>query len=58
MDRKLKLDVDTLAVSSFSTTEVDEARGTVQGQEALFVVTKAYHTYCCETRNTCTTNLC
>ena len=61
MGRKLTLDVDTLAVSSFETTTVDDARGTVQGREDLAPPSKYScnnATYCCQTANTCTTNLC
>lgn len=61
MTGKLKLDLGELTVNSFSTSVVEDERGTVQGQEAQFAAMEAYtkaYTWCCPTRRTCTTELC
>ncbi|HEX8393969.1 MAG TPA: hypothetical protein VF665_16620 [Longimicrobium sp.] len=48
--KKLKLDVETVAVQSFPTEQIDApAPGTVRGQEAFapsYIDFTACHTYC------------
>lgn len=45
---KLKLNVEDLRVQSFVTDEVDEQKGTVQGQEVAAARSR-FFTHCCET---------
>jgi hypothetical protein len=56
--KKLTLDVDALAVESFPTAEVDEARGTVDAQEATVRcntrVASCYTSCRAEMRDNCT----
>jgi hypothetical protein len=57
MDRKLKLDFDVLSVSSFATQPKEEPqRGTVEANGVTLTTCDPYGA--CNTRNTCTTNLC
>jgi sortase (surface protein transpeptidase) len=57
MDRKLKLDFDALSVCSFATQAKEEQqRGTVEAHGVTLTTCDPYGA--CNTRNTCTTNLC
>jgi len=55
--KKLKLDLDRLAVSSFETDAAAEAVGTVQGQDVVptnpWCGANTYKTYCPDTLCTC-----
>jgi len=58
MDRKLRLDFDVLSVDSFATeaNEAQQRRGTVNAHGLTLTTCDPYGA--CNTRNTCTTNLC
>jgi sortase (surface protein transpeptidase) len=57
MDRKLKLDFNALSVCSFATQAKEEQqRGTVEAHGVTLTTCDPYGA--CNTRNTCTTNLC
>ena len=57
MDRKLRLDFDVLSVDSFATESPEvQKRGTVNGHAVTLTTCDPYGA--CNTRNTCTTNLC
>lgn len=56
---KIKLSIDDLRVNSFTTSDAEPAVGTVNahGQQA-FITAQPGCVPGCNTRNTCSTNLC
>ena len=54
--RKLRLELDTLAVASFETVEAETAGGTVKGHDVPtnpWCAANTYQTYCPNTLCTC-----
>ena len=59
MERKLSLDPDSLNVASFATEKVDAALHGTANRHALGLTLTTCDPYgACNTRNTCTSNLC
>jgi len=59
MERKLSLDTDSLVVASFPTEHVDASpQGTANRHAFGLTLTTCDPYGACNTRNTCTTNLC
>lgn len=59
MDRKLSLDADALEVHSFPTERADASLNRTANRLALGLTLTTCDPYgACNTRNTCTTNLC
>jgi hypothetical protein len=59
MDRKLSLNPDSLVINSFATERVDSALTRTENKLALGLTLTTCDPYgACNTRNTCTTNLC
>lgn len=58
--KKISLRVDDLQVSSFATHEPEPSMGTVNahGQQGLLITALPGCVPGCNTRNTCSTNLC
>ena len=55
---KIKLTIDDLRVNSFTTSEAELPTGTVNGHGVLAVTQVPGCVPGCNTRNTCSTNLC
>jgi hypothetical protein len=59
MNRKLTLDTDSLSVVSFPTDGVDHSLQGTANRHAMGLTLTTCDPYgACNTRNTCTTNLC